>query len=232
MFVFCGILLFQVFSPLIKPLIALYFLTSGGDGILWNSIYCSPCGLYKDFGSSTIEALCSCGEDEKAMQLLAIMLKKKHTQENWNMVSWHLKSIDREGKVSGARWMELSEPFAAYQMRLFAEQSLSPDPKMALSMLRTSTINLAISYENHKLLDACESLHQKLVDKEIEVNGIRSYRRICASLALANFYERHGQREKAKALIDNLRLLERSLDEFGIYAVNSLPGKRYQCRYP
>jgi len=209
----------QLFMPVIKSLVALSLLTGTADK-LWSSIYCTPCGNYrgKDFGSNTIAALCWCDEPEKAMAILTVLLKKRHTQLNWGQVSAHLGQIDRKGKISGARWLELCRPFAEHQNQIFEAQHRETDlsKRSEARYYRVpATFSLIEGYENHGLLFECESWYKKLIAKEEELYGKEEYDVRKVMFKLANFYERHNRRTDADRVIEQLHAMEAHPDSCG-----------------
>ena len=213
---FCCIVasIIQLVMPVIKSLVALSLLTGTADK-LWSSIYCSPCGNYrgKDFGSNTIAALCWCDEPEKAMAILTVLMTKKHTQFNWGQVSAHLGQIDRSGKMSGARWLELCRPFAEHQSRILAAQHTNIGD--ACFYRRPATFSLIAGYENHGLLSECEAWYKKLIAKEEEVRGKESFPVRELLLTLANFYEKHNRRVDADKVMAQLQVMATHPDKYG-----------------
>lgn len=202
-------------TPLVKPLIVLSLL-SGTSEKLWNSLYCRPCGNCGgiDFGLYTIATLCWCGEPEKAMVILAAVLKKVHTKDNWPLVSYQLRKIDKEGKISAARWFELCRPFAEYQRLIFASQHRG----MVLdnwSYQKNATYSLIEGYETHGLLSECEGWLKKLVNKEAELYGTESLKARFAMIKLVQFYEKHDKSGEAAVVIEQLRKMETHQDRFG-----------------
>lgn len=221
LFCFCGIaaVVMQLVMPVIKSFVVLSLLTGTAEN-LWSSIYCSPCGSHcgKDFGSNTIAVLCWCDEPEKAMAILSVLLKKKLTQLNWPIVSYHLQQIDRKGKINGARWLELCRPFAEHQNRILEAQHKETDLDKrcdARYYRRSATFSLIAGYENHGLFLECESWYKKLITKEKELFGNESFEVREVMLKLANFYERHDRKSDAGELIEQLRTLEKHQDKYG-----------------
>ncbi len=232
---FCCIaaLIMQLAMPVLKSLVALSLLTGTADK-LWSSIYCSPCGRHKDFGSNTIAALCWCDEPVKAMVLLRLHFKKCHTQSNWPMVSYHLRNIDREGKISGARWLELCRPFAEHQNQIFEAQHKEADlsKRCEARYYRVpATYSLIEGYENHGLFLECENWYKKLIAKE-ELYGNEEYAVRVIMFKLANFYERHNRRADSDSVIAQLHAMEAHPDRCGdrwLVVPKFTGGYKFEC---
>jgi|GEM_PF-918088 hypothetical protein len=235
---FCCITAFimQVVMPVVKSLVALSLLTGTADK-LWSSIYCSPCGNYrgKDFGSNTIAALCWCDEPEKAMAILTVLLKKEHTRSNWGQVSAHLAQIDRKGKISGARWLELCRPFAEHQNQILESQHKEADlskRQYARYYRVPAVFSLIEGYENHGLLLGCESWYKKLIAKEEELSGKEEYAVRKVMFKLADFYARHNRRADADKVIEQLHAMETHPDSYGdrwLVVPKFTGGYKFEC---
>lgn len=214
--------------PVVKSLVALSLVTGTTDR-LWRAIYCSPCSHSrgKDFGSNTVAALCWCDRPEMALELLAAMLKKGHTQSSWPMVSNHLRTIDREGKISGALWLELCRPFAEHQGRILEAQHT--DVGDAYFYRRPATFSLIAGYENHGLLSECEAWYEKLIAKEEEVRGKESFSVRELMLKLANLYEKHNRRADADQVMEQLHVMATHPDKYGDrWTLERLGGDKYR----
>ncbi len=204
----------QLAMPVVKSLVALSLVTGTADK-LWGSIYCSPCGTcgHGDYGSKTIATLCWCDRPELAVELLGAMLKKDHTQLNWPMVSSHLRTIDREGKISGARWLESCRPFAEHQNRVLEAQHT--EVGNAYFYRRPATFSLIAGYENHGCLSDCESWYKKLIAKEEEVRGKESFSVRELLLKLVDFYVKHNRRADADKVMEQLNVMAMHPDKYG-----------------
>jgi hypothetical protein len=162
-----------------------------------------------------------------ALELLGAMLKKGHTQSNWPMVSNHLRTIDREGKISGTRWLELSRPFAEHQSRILEAQHTNVGD--AYVYRRPATFSLIAGYENHGCLSECESWYKKLIAKEEEVRGRESFSVRDLLWKLANFYEKHNRRADAAKVMAQLQVIATHRDKYGDrWTLERLVGDKYR----
>lgn len=204
----------QLAIPVVKALVVLLLVTGTADR-LWSSPFCSGCGNghYRDFGSNTIATLCLCDRPEMAVELLGLMLEKDHTHLNWPMVSYHLRNIDREGKIDSARWLELSRPLVDHQRRVLEAQHT--DVGDAFFYRRPATFSLIAGYENHGCLSECESWYKKLIAKEEEVRGKESFSVRELMLKLAYFYVKHNRSADAGKVMERLHVMAMHPDKYG-----------------
>ncbi|MBA4026873.1 MAG: hypothetical protein C0473_01385 [Cyanobacteria bacterium DS3.002] len=179
--------------------------------------------------------MCWCDRPEIAVELLAAMLKKGHTQSNWPMVSGHLRQIDQDGKINGARWLELCRPFDEYESRFVEEQHCVSDSanssceKYYRRHWGPATYNMIMGYENHGLLSECEAWYKKLIAKEEELKGHESFAVREIMQKLANFYKRHNRRADADKLIAKLHVMETHPGVHGdCWRIVRLVGDRYK----
>ncbi|MBA4026882.1 MAG: hypothetical protein C0473_01435 [Cyanobacteria bacterium DS3.002] len=218
----------QLAIPVAKSLVVLFLVTGTADR-LWSSPFCSGCGNghHRDLGSNTIATLCWCDRPEMAVELLGAMLKKDRTQLNWPMASNHLRTIDREGKISGARWLESCRPFAEHQNRVLEAQHT--EVGNAYFYRRPATFSLIAGYANHGCLSDCESWYKKLIAKEEEVRGKESFSVREVLLKLADFYVKHNRRADADKVMEQLNVMAMHPDKYGDrWRLELLVGGKYR----
>jgi len=209
------IFIVQLVSPSIGALCALSELTCTSTK-LRDALYYSPCGNTRDRGSEAVERLSACGESARAMQLLAIAMKVKPLQHRWDTVSgmsYHLESIDRDGKLSASRWCELCLPCAEQVTKLYNGVYWAGSAQSFRVYRRQPVFNLITGYENHGLLAICEDWYQKMLSKDEEIEGARSWAYRDTLYRLGKFYERHERKVDADKIFKQIAALDENLDK-------------------
>ncbi|MDP3508070.1 MAG: hypothetical protein Q8T09_08780 [Candidatus Melainabacteria bacterium] len=176
----------------------------------WTALYYSPCGNYREPVILPINALSVLNEKHYAFELLDCIINAKCAQSQWESVSslyLYLQTIDREGKIDSATWLQLCRPLDSRMkqifQRSFEERSLSksrPERYMAVNPR-----GLIAGYENHQLLGDAEKWFVLLEQREEKLCGRRSYWVTQAKLDHANFCLRHDRSDKAKAIVRSIQ---------------------------